>query len=127
MRLQERYGPWALLVGGSEGIGEHLARKLGAEGIVPSVGNLIPEACRGLCALAWQGDWAAAENHAARMSTVAALYQNGRTLGQSLAALKGALYCLDLCSPHVLPPLTPLSPAELEEMRAGMSGFALLK
>jgi short-subunit dehydrogenase len=33
MRLKERYGPWALLVGGSEGIGEHLARKLGAEGI----------------------------------------------------------------------------------------------
>src|ERR1700761_4703574 len=31
--LKERYGPWALLVGGSEGIGEHLARKLGAAGI----------------------------------------------------------------------------------------------
>jgi uncharacterized protein len=29
----ERYGPWALIVGGSEGIGEHLARKLGAAGI----------------------------------------------------------------------------------------------
>lgn len=33
MTLKERYGPWALLVGGSEGIGEHLARKLGAAGI----------------------------------------------------------------------------------------------
>src|ERR1700761_6629102 len=33
MGLKERYGPWALLVGGSEGIGEHLARKLGAAGI----------------------------------------------------------------------------------------------
>lgn len=31
--LKDRYGPWALLVGGSEGIGEHLARKLGAAGI----------------------------------------------------------------------------------------------
>lgn len=31
--LKERYGPWALLVGGSEGIAEHLARKLGAAGI----------------------------------------------------------------------------------------------
>lgn len=30
---KERYGPWALLVGGSEGIGEHLARKLGAVGV----------------------------------------------------------------------------------------------
>jgi len=33
MGLKERYGPWALLLGGSEGIGEHLARKLGAAGI----------------------------------------------------------------------------------------------
>jgi uncharacterized protein len=33
MSLKERYGPWALLVGGSEGIGEHLARQLGAAGI----------------------------------------------------------------------------------------------
>lgn len=31
--MKERYGPWAVIVGGSEGIGEHLARKLGAEGI----------------------------------------------------------------------------------------------
>jgi short-subunit dehydrogenase len=33
MSLKERYGPWALIVGGSEGIGDHLARKLGAAGI----------------------------------------------------------------------------------------------
>jgi short-subunit dehydrogenase len=25
IRMKERYGPWALIVGGSEGIGEHLA------------------------------------------------------------------------------------------------------
>ena len=33
MDLKDRYGPWALLVGGSEGMGEHLARKLGKAGI----------------------------------------------------------------------------------------------
>lgn len=33
MSLKDRYGPWALIVGGSEGIGEHLARKLGDAGI----------------------------------------------------------------------------------------------
>jgi short-subunit dehydrogenase len=33
MSLKERYGPWALIVGGSEGIGDHLARKLGAAGV----------------------------------------------------------------------------------------------
>jgi short-subunit dehydrogenase len=33
MVSKERHGPWALLVGGSEGIGEELARKLAAIGI----------------------------------------------------------------------------------------------
>jgi uncharacterized protein len=33
LSLQERYGPWALIVGGSEGIGDHLARQLGGAGI----------------------------------------------------------------------------------------------
>jgi short-subunit dehydrogenase len=33
MVSKERYGPWAVIVGGSEGIGEHLARKLGRAGI----------------------------------------------------------------------------------------------
>jgi short-subunit dehydrogenase len=33
MGWKESYGPWAVIVGGSEGIGEHLARKLGAAGI----------------------------------------------------------------------------------------------
>jgi short-subunit dehydrogenase len=33
MISKERHGPWAVIVGGSEGIGEHLARNLGAAGI----------------------------------------------------------------------------------------------
>jgi short-subunit dehydrogenase len=33
MLFKERYGPWALIVGGSEGVGEHLARMVGAAGV----------------------------------------------------------------------------------------------
>ena len=33
MVTKERHGPWALIVGGSEGIGEELAMKLGERGI----------------------------------------------------------------------------------------------
>lgn len=110
------------------GVGRLMARglKLGAEGIVPSVGNLIPEVCRHLCACARRGDWAGAECHAARMNDVSALYQNGRTLSQSLAALKGAMACRGLCEPHMLPPLLPLPQAELEGIRKQMSRLQLL-
>ena len=33
MSLKDLYGPWAVLIGGSEGVGEHLARKLAAGGV----------------------------------------------------------------------------------------------
>ena len=100
--------------------------KLGAVGIVPSVGNLIPEVCQNLCASARCGDWVAAGNHFSRMNTVAALYQKGRTLNESLSALKAAISCRGLCAPHMLPPLRPISDTELTSLRGEMSQLQLL-
>ncbi|HNQ90083.1 MAG TPA: dihydrodipicolinate synthase family protein [Verrucomicrobiota bacterium] len=101
------------------GVGALMAQDLksGMDGIVPSVGNLIPDVCHRLCAATESGNWTAATQHADRMSAVAALYQKGRTLGQSLAAIKCLLHLRGLCSPTVLPPLLPLAPAELEALR----------
>lgn len=101
------------------GVGALMAQdlKLGMDGIVPSVGNLIPEVCRSLCDASRNGDWTQATQHAERMSAVAALYQKGRTLAQSLAAIKGLLHLRGLCSTAVFPPLLPFSPGELEALR----------
>jgi 4-hydroxy-tetrahydrodipicolinate synthase len=57
---------------------------------------------------------------------VAGLYQNGRTLGESLAALKAAMAVRGLCGPWVLPPLMPMSPAEMEGVRSTMQTLQLL-
>jgi len=100
--------------------------KLGADGIVPSVGNLIPEVCRELCAAAQKADWNTAEQLSARMNSVAALYQNGRNLNESLAALKAAMHCRGLCAPQVLPPLRNVSATELEKIRRHMTELQLL-
>jgi 4-hydroxy-tetrahydrodipicolinate synthase len=100
--------------------------KLGAEGIVPSVGNLIPEVCHQLCDCAKRGDWVEAEKCAAQMNRVAALYQKGRTLGQSLAALKAALSFRGLCTPQMLPPLVPLPETEARGLREQMSQLRLV-
>jgi dihydrodipicolinate synthase/N-acetylneuraminate lyase len=100
--------------------------RLGADGIVPSVGNLIPEVCRNLCAAAKTGNWTEAEHSYARMNAVAALYQKGRTLNESLSVLKGALHVRGLCAPHVLPPLKPLSEAQLEKLQREMERLNLL-
>jgi len=100
--------------------------RLGADGIVPSVGNLIPDVCRQLCAAARNGDWSGAGNFYSRMNAVAALYQNGRTLNESLSVLKGALHLRGLCAPHVLPPLKPLTEPQLEKLRHEMERLHLL-
>jgi 4-hydroxy-tetrahydrodipicolinate synthase len=100
--------------------------KRGAVGIVPSVGNLIPEVCQNLYASARRGDWLAAKDHFSRMNTVAALYQKGRTLNESLTILKAAVSCRGLCAPYVLPPLRPVSDTELISLRGQMSKLKLL-
>lgn len=100
--------------------------KLGADGIVPSVGNLIPDVCQKLCVAAKKADWAEAENIFARMNTIAALYQKGRTLNESLSVLKAAMACRGLCSPHVLLPLHPLTDTQIEKLRHEMERLHLL-
>ena len=100
--------------------------KLGADGIVPSVGNLIPDVCQQLCVAAERSDWGAAEQLFARMGSVAAMYQKGRTLNESLAALKAAVHCRGLCSSDVLPPLLSLSAGEVETIRGQMAQLNLL-
>jgi 2-dehydro-3-deoxy-D-pentonate aldolase len=111
------------------GVGALMAQglKLGADGIVPSVGNLIPQVCHNLCASARRGDWVEAETHFARMNAVAELYQKGRNLGQSLAALKTALALRGVCAPNVLPPLLPLTADESASLRGLMSQLQLLQ
>jgi len=100
--------------------------KLGADGIVPSVGNLIPDVCHKLCAAAKKADWTEAENFSSRMNTIAALYQKGRTLNESLSVLKAAMSCCGLCSPHVLLPLHPLTEPQMEKLRLEMERLHLL-
>jgi 4-hydroxy-tetrahydrodipicolinate synthase len=110
------------------GVGMLMARglKLGAKGIVPSVGNLIPGVCQRLCQAAQRGDWMETERQAERMKAIAAIYQDGHTLGQSLARLKAALYCLGICSTDVLPPLVAASRLEVTDVRNRMSELGLL-
>jgi dihydrodipicolinate synthase/N-acetylneuraminate lyase len=100
--------------------------KLDADGIVPSVGNLIPDVCHQLCAAAKAADWSAAAKLSARMSAVASLYQKGRNLNESLAALKAAMHCRGLCAPDVMPPLRKVSEMELEKIRHQMMELHLL-
>jgi dihydrodipicolinate synthase/N-acetylneuraminate lyase len=94
------------------------AIKLGFDGLVPSSGNLYPERWHQLYQAARAGDWATAEKLQAGLDALNTVFQRNRTLGQSLAALKAGLALRQLCGPDMVPPLTALSPADQEAVRA---------
>jgi len=91
--------------------------KLGYDGIVPSGGNLVPQLWGDLYKASLAGDWDQAEALQRQVDEIATIFQNGRTLGQSLAALKVALEMIDLCGPTVLPPLRALEASDCESVR----------
>ena len=89
---------------------------LGGDGIVPSTGNFTPGMFRDLyeAVLAGNSDKAIALQN--ETNEIAKIYQSGRTLGQSLTALKVMMQTEGLCTPDVLAPLTRLSAEEEAEI-----------
>lgn len=86
--------------------------QLGADGIVPSTGNIVPEMYGSLMEAAMKGDWSACEKWQEETDKVAVVYQKDKTLGQSLAALKVLLNHANVCNITMMPPLSELSESE---------------
>lgn len=86
-----------------------VALKLGADGLVPSTANFAPKMFKQLYDFSLAGQWEEAERMQRETNEIAQIYQNGRTLGESLQALKVMMSALDLCQPYAIPPLTNLS------------------
>jgi 4-hydroxy-tetrahydrodipicolinate synthase len=103
------------------GVAVHSSRALalGADGIVPSSGNLVPGLWRELYDRARAGEDTTPLQQ--RLDAIAVAHQRGRTLGQSIAALKASLASLGLCGPTVLPPLSTLDEPERVRLRASLA------
>ncbi|MBQ7162000.1 MAG: dihydrodipicolinate synthase family protein [Bacteroidales bacterium] len=99
--------------------------KLGADGIVPSTGNIVPELYGWLYRAFTSGDFAAVDHFQALTDQVGAVYQKGRTLGQSLAALKVLMHDAGLCGTTMMPPLTEYGPEEANLIIANFKALAL--
>ena len=85
-----------------------LTLKAGADGIVPSSGNFVPDIYMQLYQAAVTGDDEKARRLQTLTNTIGEIYQKGRTLGESLAALKVMMQTKGLCQPWMLPPLSRL-------------------
>ncbi|MBR5819725.1 MAG: dihydrodipicolinate synthase family protein [Alistipes sp.] len=102
-----------------------LSLELGADGIVPSTGNFVPKHFQALYEAAVKGDMAEANRLQALTDEMAKVYQQGRPLGQQLAALKCIMQGLDLCGTEMFAPLTELSETEYATIREQISAFDL--
>lgn len=80
--------------------------KLGADGIVPSTGNYVPDMYLKLNEAAINQDWKTCNTWQKETDVVAQLYQKDKTLGESLAVLKSLMFTKGLCNKTMMPPLT---------------------
>lgn len=99
--------------------------ELGADGIVPSTGNFVPKHFRALYDAAVEGDMEEAQRLQEVTDDMAKVYQQGRPLGQQLAALKGIMEQCELCGREMLPPLTMLPEAEYKKIIEQITEFEL--
>ena len=84
------------------------ALSLGADGIVPSVGNYLPKMYADLFDAGVKGDTTTAEDLQQKTIEIGKINTAGLTLGQSLAGLKVIMKMVGLCDTFMLPPLTEL-------------------
>lgn len=77
----------------------------GADGIVPSTGNVVPHLYGALYESFLKGDREQCELYQRQTDEVAVKYQSGLTLGQSLARLKELMHEQGLCGTTMMPPL----------------------
>jgi 4-hydroxy-tetrahydrodipicolinate synthase len=91
---------------GAQGLG---SLQMGADGIVPSTGNIVPELYKALYDAFQKGDNTLAEEMQKKTDEVAVLYQKDRTLGESLATLKAMMETKGWCQRYMMPPLTPVT------------------
>ncbi len=97
----------------------------GSDGIIPSSGNFAPGVYTRMCAAAEQGDIDLVNKLQEQSDSIGALYQNNKSLGESLWGLKVLMKQMGLCEPYMMPPLYALG--EQEEEALVKSFYALLK
>jgi 4-hydroxy-tetrahydrodipicolinate synthase len=93
---------------------------MGSDGLVPSTGNFEAKLYADLFKAAREGDSNKAFKLQKLSDALGNLYQQGRTLGESLWALKVLMKETGLCQPNVMPPIYPQSKEEETKLINGL-------
>ncbi|KAA2241331.1 dihydrodipicolinate synthase family protein [Chitinophaga agrisoli] len=96
------------------------ALEQGADGMVPSTGNLAPAVYRAIYDAVLAGDTATAAKAQQKADAISEMYQKNRILSQSLAAFKVMLAAYGLCGPDMLPPLYRMPEGEEQQLKTAV-------
>ncbi len=91
--------------------------RMGADGIIPSTGNFAPGMFKQLYDYSLVGMWEEAERLQKETNEIAQIYQAGRSLGESLQALKVMMSEIGLCQSVAIPPLRELGIEDQNKIR----------
>ncbi|MFL5739397.1 MAG: dihydrodipicolinate synthase family protein [Flavisolibacter sp.] len=100
---------------------------MGSDGLVPSTGNFETKLYADLYRAALQNDKDKAYELQHLSDALGNLYQQGRSLGQSLWALKVLMQELGLCESNVMPPVYPQSKEEEAKLIHGLKQIVHLE
>lgn len=89
----------------------------GSDGLIPSTGNLVPGIYETMWNAVRHGDHRTATEMQALSDAYGNVYQGGRTLGESLWALKKLMQEEGICQPYMMPPLQPQSAEEERKLK----------
>lgn len=98
---------------GAQGAG---SLQLGADGIVPSTGNIAPDLYQKLYNAASKQNWEECMKWQLLTDKIGLIYQKDKTLGQSLSALKILMNNSGICGTAMMPPLTELNDEEKSQV-----------
>lgn len=101
-----------------------MALELGSSGIVPSAGNVRPDWYARLFEKAIHGLDASEDQRIT--DELGQVYQKGKTLGESLWALKEMLNVHNVCSSYMMPPLSKGDEAQTKALRECYTEFQSL-
>lgn len=102
------------------------ALALGADGIVPGIGNIIPDLYIKLYNAVLSGDPEMADRCQSRSNDIADILQKNKNLSESLSILKAIMHVLGFCSPKMLPPLRELTAEQIQTLRETINNMRLL-
>ena len=88
------------------------ALQKGSDGIVPSIGNIVPELYKQLYDSVLKGEYSRAEELQVKTDRISEICYGGKNLSQSIASLKTAMSIYNICQPYTLPPIYNLDDKE---------------